>query len=100
MSFYQLSDGILDVLSKFCFFLKQQTAYEMLISDWSSDVCSSDLFPDPSNLVLAGSIAVLALVGAALQDSKKERLQTDTWRAWEAKTSYWPFAAIDRKSVV
>src|SRR3546814_15865002 len=25
------------------FFLKQKTAYEMLISDWSSDVCSSDL---------------------------------------------------------
>src|SRR3546814_2974743 len=26
-----------------CFFLKQKTAYEMRISDWSSDVCSSDL---------------------------------------------------------
>src|SRR3546814_12401369 len=26
------------------FFLKQKTAYEMGISDWSSDVCSSDLF--------------------------------------------------------
>src|SRR3546814_2757777 len=25
------------------FFLKQETAYEMRISDWSSDVCSSDL---------------------------------------------------------
>src|SRR3546814_956918 len=34
-----------------CFFFKQKTAYEMRISDWSSDVCSSDL---PSNL-LAGS---------------------------------------------
>src|SRR3546814_2969315 len=29
-------------LSYFCFF-KQKTAYEMRISDWSSDVCSSDL---------------------------------------------------------
>src|SRR3546814_1669115 len=33
---------------KFCiiivFFFKQKTAYEMRISDWSSDVCSSDLF--------------------------------------------------------
>src|SRR3546814_6932643 len=27
----------------FCFF-KQKTAYEMRISDWSSDVCSSDLW--------------------------------------------------------
>src|SRR3546814_7214336 len=36
------------------FFFKQKTAYEMRISDWSSDVCSSDL--DCSNLeeILAG----------------------------------------------
>src|SRR3546814_6703757 len=26
-----------------CFFCKQETAYEMRMSDWSSDVCSSDL---------------------------------------------------------
>src|SRR3546814_14214654 len=26
-----------------CFFFKQKTAYELRISDWSSDVCSSDL---------------------------------------------------------
>src|SRR3546814_20695734 len=30
-------------LSAFFFFFKQKTAYEMRISDWSSDVCSSDL---------------------------------------------------------
>src|SRR3546814_3431733 len=29
----------------FVFFFKQKTAYEMRISDWSSDVCSSDLAP-------------------------------------------------------
>src|SRR3546814_2445919 len=38
------------------FFFKQKTAYEMRISDWSSDVCSSDLrggaCPDKSNLML------------------------------------------------
>src|SRR3546814_3515573 len=28
----------------FFFFFRQKTAYEMRISDWSSDVCSSDLF--------------------------------------------------------
>src|SRR3546814_2456396 len=27
------------------FFFKQKTAYDMRISDWSSDVCSSDLVP-------------------------------------------------------
>src|SRR3546814_9914754 len=30
-------------MSWFVFFFKQKTAYEMRISDWSSDVCSSDL---------------------------------------------------------
>src|SRR3546814_6986508 len=28
------------------FFFKQKTAYEMRISDWSSDVCSSDLLQE------------------------------------------------------
>src|SRR3546814_1939964 len=33
----------ISLLSAFFFFFKQKTAYEMRISDWSSDVCSSDL---------------------------------------------------------
>src|SRR3546814_4690853 len=34
------------VLCVLCFFFfKQKTAYEMRISDWGSDVCSSDLQP-------------------------------------------------------
>src|SRR3546814_3167822 len=32
-----------DLYLSFFFFFKQKTAYEMRISDWSSDVCSSDL---------------------------------------------------------
>src|SRR3546814_10506673 len=36
--------GFLSFAYLFCFFFfKQKTAYEMRISDWSSDVCSSDL---------------------------------------------------------
>src|SRR3546814_20090386 len=38
MSYYCVS-----VLCLLFFFFKQKTAYEMRISDWSSDVCSSDL---------------------------------------------------------
>src|SRR3546814_4152302 len=34
------------------FFFKQKTAYEMRISDWSSDVCSSDLIEDVVELGL------------------------------------------------
>src|SRR3546814_8991873 len=37
---------------KFFFFFKQKTAYEMRISDWSSDVCSSDLVESPLALLL------------------------------------------------
>src|SRR3546814_6776366 len=32
------------------FFFKQKTAYEMRISDWSSDVCSSDLLVEKQHL--------------------------------------------------
>src|SRR3546814_3853571 len=35
------SDG--DTVYECFFYCKQKTAYEMRISDWSSDVCSSDL---------------------------------------------------------
>src|SRR3546814_13715129 len=35
------------MLSSF-FSFKQKTAYELRISDWSSDVCSSDLVPAPA----------------------------------------------------
>src|SRR3546814_2638105 len=34
---------VISTLLSFFFFFKQKTAYEMRISDWSSDVCSSDL---------------------------------------------------------
>src|SRR3546814_5343494 len=41
------------------FFFKQKTAYEMRISDWSSDVCSSDLLRDRGGRVeLRGEAAV------------------------------------------
>src|SRR3546814_8732447 len=35
----------------FVFFFKQKTAYEMRISDWSSDVCSSDLLDQASQMM-------------------------------------------------
>src|SRR3546814_16851883 len=38
------------------FFFNQKTAYELRISDWSSDVCSSDLF---GNDDVAGGVALL-----------------------------------------
>jgi len=54
------------------------------------------VYPDPSNVVLAGAIIVLALVGAHLQDRKKAQLQPDFWPEWERRTSYLPFVAVAR----
>src|SRR3546814_8601959 len=52
------------------FFFKQKTAYEMRISDWSSDVCSSDLcFPlvhrlrHPVQVFDAAGLALFAVLG-------------------------------------
>src|SRR3546814_4096016 len=41
--------------SVYVFFFKQNTAYEMRISDWSSDVCSSDLI-----ILLGGGVGFLS----------------------------------------
>src|SRR3546814_11437141 len=49
----------MSVLSFFFFFFKQKTAYEMRISDWSSDVCSSDLLNYFWNF---GALATIMLV--------------------------------------
>src|SRR3546814_4935126 len=43
-----------------CFFCKQKTAYEMRISDWSSDVCSSDLIRARDDASSAARTSALA----------------------------------------
>src|SRR3546814_7009529 len=53
------------------FFFKQKTAYEMRISDWSSDVCSSDLLINDVRQVVAGAAqAVRIALGADRQDDR------------------------------
>src|SRR3546814_10062727 len=42
------------------FFFKQKTAYELRISDWSSDVCSSDLFSTWTSKLLLGTGSISA----------------------------------------
>src|SRR3546814_1241805 len=57
------------ILVLFCvFFFKQKTAYEMRISDWSSDVCSSDLMVDD---VMSG---VDELIRRGLVDADRMRV--------------------------
>src|SRR3546814_20469629 len=70
------------------FFFKQKTAYEMRISDWSSDVCSSDLPPftivgkvGPGNCaaveaLYAGIDAPLYVTSAGVAESLKYACNT------------------------
>src|SRR3546814_3839768 len=63
------------------FFFKQKTAYEMRISDWSSDVCSSDLFPMPL-LMEAGRAAAIICRGLAANKARivfPRRLYAAVW---------------------
>src|SRR3546814_6570552 len=54
------------------FFFKQKTAYEMRISDWSSDVCSSDLLRPPAALPQAQSAAAL---GAQMEEIERNAIR-------------------------
>jgi uncharacterized membrane protein len=48
------------------------------------------VMPTPRTLVTAGAMLVLALLGAHLQDGKKEGLMGEAWKGWESRTSFWP----------
>ena len=47
--------------------------------------------PTRAGLILYFAIAFLALVGAALQDAKKEKQLGEVWRDWRSKTSFVPY---------
>src|SRR3546814_4673497 len=89
----------------FCF--KQKTAYEMRISDWSSDVCSSDLsfvqyawngdrvahiilfeLRLPRTLLALGVGAMLGLSGAALQGYLRNPLEIGSASCREREGQY------------
>src|SRR3546814_4670989 len=54
------------------FFFKQKTAYEMRISDWSSDVCSSDLEITPLTTLDGHQLRRRGLVGQPIADDPGE----------------------------
>src|SRR3546814_11910787 len=63
---------VLSLVIWYFFFVKQKTAYEMRISDWSSDVCSSDLSrpgglrcPPPRSAPIGSPASVSAARAAA-----------------------------------
>src|SRR3546814_6193827 len=57
------------------FFFKQKTAYEMRISDWSSDVCSSDLLDQ--HVVDAELDAAAFEAGVELAAQLEQRIEAD-----------------------
>src|SRR3546814_2424598 len=55
------------------FFFKQKTAYELRISDWSSDVCSSDLL-DSDRLRRAVGLGRVTLINDLVARSEERRV--------------------------
>src|SRR3546814_5615539 len=57
----------------FFFFFKQKTAYEMRISDWSSDVCSSDLkdhsYKSRDRFILSQGLSVAQQIEALITEA-------------------------------
>src|SRR3546814_8003605 len=75
------------------FLFKQKTAYEMRISDWSSDVCSSDLEEWLGrNLAKGGAtwnafaqqITMMSLDRRRKPDEPKKIVNLDSWAGYEA----------------
>src|SRR3546814_13663345 len=67
-------------------FFKQKSAYEMRISDWSSDVCSSDLeMPDPDMARRAVEMAI-GTIFDVLKDTRMEEFAQQL--AWGMVNSF------------
>src|SRR3546814_4017890 len=73
----------------FFFFFKQKTAYEMRISDWSSDVCSSDLSSSWQESVM-GQVPQVFPQGMGSGASR-------AWRAALAASTDWERRSEERR---
>src|SRR3546814_7658721 len=98
ISTWCVSSGVVLLWNVYCdllvfFFFKQKTAYEMRISDWSSDVCSSDLAarsPEPTERkarrpILGRSRAAESRSGTQCQSSPGRRVQGGRSRSEERR---------------
>src|SRR3546814_3497467 len=61
------------------FFFKQKTAYEMRISDWSSDVCSSDLIAAELGLPYTFAQFINQEAGARAMEVYRRRFRPSQW---------------------
>src|SRR3546814_12935804 len=93
--------------SIFFFFFKQKTAYEMRISDWSSDVCSSDLSEEEilaEELALGPQLAGRVLGAAPLWPDAQAQRRVNLIGRWMASQTTrpdlpWTFGVIDSHAI-
>src|SRR3546814_6834824 len=76
----------------FIFFVRQKTAYEVRISDWSSDVCSSDL----TLTIAATTVAAVGKGYSALVQSAQARGVEAQARVNQREANASAIAALDR----
>src|SRR3546814_6471517 len=76
------------------FFFKQKTAYEMRISDWSSDVCSSDLRRSNGDIVPTSECSSRGVAitptnetSARYGSCSYSRVNPASWSAWSSTCS-------------
>src|SRR3546814_3142769 len=96
-SLFVYSSDYLILLFVFCFFFcKQKTASEMRISDWSSDVCSSDLLVHP----LYGELQVVVTGARSRWSTKEGRVARIDITCQEAGSLQYPSATVDTAAAV
>src|SRR3546814_8971202 len=80
-------------ISHYFFFFKQKTAYEMRIRDWSSDVCSSDLYTESGSKARARPprTKLLGFIPWKRQSSAYGYAQAldGTWLEYQRSTGRW-----------
>src|SRR3546814_10635214 len=87
------------------FFFKQKTAYEMRISDWSSDVCSSDLFHALEGVAnqfarsLRDLIRALGAPTIQIERAGAEQMSFADWSASAAPAIFWRYHAPPLKEI-
>src|SRR3546814_8976542 len=85
------------VFSFIVFFFKQKTAYEMRISDWSSDVCSSDL-SSPLGVLLVLGATVSWAIGTLLTKLYAVPMGAVPFVGWQMVLGGIPIFQIGRAS--